>query len=230
MLTGRQNASRGSRASASHTRGTMRGGVRKNRSSATRIDRDGDLMMDSETGNRMIDGNESKRGSGRSQIDHIVSTRSMGLKGGSNRGPKSGLRRAQQSILRGIRAQQSSSLASLEVTGLSLSKASAHDDGGLESLLGFLERKASGLDSKSNRSIRIRKSSHEGDSVLITASEEDIAQIQKLDNTLFAGATLSIKPYQTPIGSQEKLKRSRPKQRVLRMGSENFWPQDIILS
>lgn len=157
MLTGRQNASRGSRASASHTRGTMRGGVRKNRSSATRIDRDGDLMMDSETGNRMIDGNESKRGSGRSQIDHIVSTRSMGLKGGSNRGPKSGLRRAQQSILRGIRAQQSSSLASLEVTGLSLSKASAHDDGGLESLLGFLERKASGLDSKSNRSIRIRK-------------------------------------------------------------------------
>jgi nuclear RNA export factor len=47
--------------------------------------------------------------------------------------------------------------ASLRIDGLSSSKAASNPDGGLESLLGFLERKASGLDAKSNRTVKIKK-------------------------------------------------------------------------
>jgi nuclear RNA export factor len=45
----------------------------------------------------------------------------------------------------------------LQVDGLKSSKAVSNPDGGLESLLGFLERKAAGLDSASNRAVRIKK-------------------------------------------------------------------------
>lgn len=48
-------------------------------------------------------------------------------------------------------------LATLKVTGLNSSKAASNADGGLEALVAFLERKAAGQDSSSNRKIRIKK-------------------------------------------------------------------------
>jgi nuclear RNA export factor len=45
----------------------------------------------------------------------------------------------------------------LQIDGLKSSKAASNSDGGLESLLGFLERKAAGLDAGSNRAVRIKK-------------------------------------------------------------------------
>lgn len=73
------------------------------------------------------------------------------------------MHRAQQAILRGIGAQQAnvrdshivSPGTTLKVDGLSMSKAAGNADGGLESLLGFLERKAKGHDP--NRVIKIKK-------------------------------------------------------------------------
>lgn len=67
--------------------------------------------------------------------------------------------------MRGIGAQQANILESristggttLRVDGLKNSKASTNPDGGLEALLSFLERKAAGLDAKSNRAVRIKK-------------------------------------------------------------------------
>lgn len=116
------------------------------------------------------------------------------------------MHRAQQAILRGIGAQQAnvrdshivSPGTTLKVDGLSMSKAAGNADGGLESLLGFLERKAKGHDP--NRVIKIKKSSMKGDSVFITASPEDIAEILKLDTFTFAGAPLSIRPCDPPAG------------------------------
>ena len=43
-----------------------------------------------------------------------------------------------------------------------------------------------------------------GDSVIITARIEDITEIQKLDQFVFAGATLSIKPIENAPGGEEK--------------------------
>jgi nuclear RNA export factor len=54
-------------------------------------------------------------------------------------------------------ARISISGTALQVDGLKASKAASNPDGGLESLLGFLERKAAGLDSGSNRAVKIKK-------------------------------------------------------------------------
>ncbi|KAI6250487.1 mRNA export factor mex67 [Erysiphe necator] len=196
MPTGRLNMSRGTRnsSSSSSSRGTARGGIKKRRNGTTRVDKDGDLLMDTFTPGLGIGGNEKKRRSERGNIQLPISSRSRGstrLKGES----KVGGIRSQQAILRGPRDSQPIFLETLEVIGLKSSKASSHPDGGLESLLGFLERRASGLNAKSNMAVKIKKSWQVGDTVYITASKQDIAQILKLDNVLFAGATLSIKPH-----------------------------------
>jgi nuclear RNA export factor len=73
--------------------------------------------------------------------------------------------RAKQNIIRGLGGKQAKVLESritdggvrLQVSGLSDSKAASNPDGGLDALLSFLERKASGLDSKSNRAVKIKK-------------------------------------------------------------------------
>lgn len=198
MLTSRLNSSRGSRSSTTHTRGTKRGGIKKRKNCPTRVDRDGDMMMDAAgLAGSEVNANKSSRVPNKRSSGGPSSNRpgaSGRAKGGSNRAPKPGIHRAQQAILRGIGAQQANILQTLEVTGLSLSKASNNADGGLESLLGFLERKASCIDSKGNRPVKIKKSSLKGDTVLVTASLDDTIRIQKLDKYHFAGIPLSIKP------------------------------------
>ncbi|RKF65355.1 mRNA export factor mex67 [Golovinomyces cichoracearum] len=196
MLKGRINSSRGSRNSALHSRGITRGGIKKNRNCAARLDKDGDLVMDPSISGSKISANENKTRSGRGLNELQGSSRSTGSARwkGSNRASKSGTRRSQQAIIRGIRAQQVTELETLEVVGLGTSKASSDPDGGLESLIGFLERKAGGLDSRLNKAVKIKKSSRVGDSVFITASKQDVAQILKLDKFQFAGVALSIKP------------------------------------
>jgi len=73
--------------------------------------------------------------------------------------------RAKQNIIRGLGGKQANVLETritdgglrLQVSGLSDSKAANNPDGGLDALLSFLERKASALDSKSNRAVKIKK-------------------------------------------------------------------------
>jgi nuclear RNA export factor len=104
-----------------------------------------------------------RRQSGIGRLESPAPGRSQG--GGRGRGGASRGNHKAQSIARGIGAQQanilqsrvSSGLATLKVDGLHLSKAASNSDRGLEALLGFLERKAAGRDSKSNRPVRIRK-------------------------------------------------------------------------
>jgi nuclear RNA export factor len=151
---------RGPRGASPSVRGGGRGGIQKRRGGTPRVDKDGDLVMDPAAA-------ADKRRSGRGRIEGVP-TKPLGAgraNGGQTRGGSLGIQKAQQAILRGIGAHQAnvveSRLASgssyLKIDGLSSSKAAANPDGGLEALLAFLERKASGLDSKSNRTVKIKK-------------------------------------------------------------------------
>ncbi|CAL3962182.1 unnamed protein product [Diplocarpon coronariae] len=210
MLSASQHPPRGPRGSA--PRGGGRGGIQKRRTGGpVPVDRDGDLVMDAAA--------PTQARSGRGRMDSTRSARTpSGPPGRASGGRQSGGRSAQSSrptpsgrgnyvseksklsVIRGLGAGQAKVLPSrisveatrLQIGGLNQSKAASNPDGGLESLLGFLERKASALN-QSNGAVRIKKSSKVGDSVFITASPEDIAAIQKLDTFTFAGAALTIR-------------------------------------
>ncbi|XMA19548.1 hypothetical protein WAI453_012339 [Rhynchosporium graminicola] len=195
---------RGPRGSSPQVRGRGRGGIQKRRNGgpAPKIDRDGDLNMDAavSAADKPKSGNGSGgRGRGRNPDRPGRSQAGPASRPGGRGNTISD--RAKQNMIRGLGGKQANVLESritdgglrLQVSGLSESKAASNPDGGLESLLGFLERKASGLDSKSNRAVKIKKSSKAGDSVFITASPEDIAAILKLNNFNFAGAILTIR-------------------------------------
>jgi len=109
-------------------------------------------------------GEQNKSGKGR--VDTASSSRGQGSgRGGraSGRGGKIAIQRAQQAILRGmgqanvLQSRGSTPDITLCITGLSQSKAATNNDGGLEALVTFLERKGTGLDAKSNRAVRIKK-------------------------------------------------------------------------
>lgn len=150
---------RGPRGASNPSRGRGRGGIQKRRADGpVRVDRDGDLVMDPTAA-----GVNRRPGKGRME----PSARPVGngrTNQGSGRGG-AGIHRAQAAILRGMGAKQANVLesritntgASLQVGGLSSSKAASNADGGVEALLGFLERKASGMDAKSNRAVKIKK-------------------------------------------------------------------------
>jgi nuclear RNA export factor len=153
---------RGPRGSPSGVQGGGRGGIQKRRAGGPiRVDKDGDLDMDA-----------SGRGkSGKGRLESPIPSRPQRPqppgrgRASAPRGNSLGMQKAQQAILRGLGAKQANVLDSrnntggttLQVDGLKSSKAASNTDGGLESLLGFLERKAAGLDSGSNRTVRIKK-------------------------------------------------------------------------
>ncbi|KAH8815064.1 hypothetical protein F5884DRAFT_770939 [Xylogone sp. PMI_703] len=183
-------------------RGVGRGGIQKRRGGSVRVDRDGDLVMDAAAAS-----NRNK--TTLTRHDGRPSPARGGSMTGQGRGGL-GSQRSQQAILRGLNTRQANVLethisrptsTTIRVDGLRSSKAASNADGGLESLLAFLERKASGLDAKSNRTVKIKKSHMEGDSVIITVSPQDAATILKLDNFSFAGTPLSIRSYETPAST-----------------------------
>ena len=151
---------RGPRGNSPSVRGAGRGGIQKRQAQGrpARVDKDGDLVMDAAAAG-------DKRKSGRGQIDGPAKPMGAGRNiSGPSRGGQ-GNHRAQQ-LLRGIDSKQANVLesrvtpgpgATLIIDGLSSSKAASNPDGGLENLLGFLERKASALDAKSNRDVKIKK-------------------------------------------------------------------------
>jgi nuclear RNA export factor len=110
---------------------------------------------------------ENKRRSGKGRIERSSPKPldNRRTNGGPTRGGSIGMQRAQQAILRGIGARQanirdsqiSTAGTTLQVDGLSMSKAAGNADGGVESLLHFLERKAKSHDPNSKREIKIKK-------------------------------------------------------------------------
>ncbi|KAG0651022.1 mRNA export factor MEX67 [Hyphodiscus hymeniophilus] len=193
---------RGPRSGGPTARGGGRGGIQKRTAGPrpVKVDKDGDLDMDAGVG-------AAGRGkSGKGRFESPVPSGPKGAVRGRAAGPARGgsTRATQHAIERGLRGEQvnvregrlTTPGTTLQVEGLMSSKAASNSDGGLQSLEGFLERKASGRDSKSNRTVKIKKSHLRGDLVIITASQEDIEAMLKLDQFSFAGATLTIKPHE----------------------------------
>ena len=154
---------RGPRNTSPSVRGGGRGGIQKRRAGTgpVRVDKDGDLVMDAATA-------ADRRKPGKGRLESPAPSKPHGSgrgSGGPVRGTNIGAQKTQQAILRGLGAQQANVLesriitggTSLRIDGLNSSKAASNPDGGLESLLAFLERKASGLDAASNRSVKIKK-------------------------------------------------------------------------
>jgi nuclear RNA export factor len=133
------------------------GGIQKRRSGPVRVDKDGDLDMDG------VGAGRGKSGRGRFESPP-TGPRGRG-RAAPARGGNLGTQKAQQAILRGLGGKQANVLdsriskggSSLQVDGLKSSRAASNADGGLDSLLAFLERKAAGLDSGSNRTVKIKK-------------------------------------------------------------------------
>lgn len=156
---------RGPRGASNNARGRGRGGIQKRRSDGpVRVDKDGDLVMDAVAGGGVKRRTGTGRGTGRGRME---SPKPIG-NGRTNSGPSRGgaaIHKAQAAILRGMGAKQANILdsritaagTSLQVEGLGSSKASTNSDGGVEALLGFLERKASGFDNQANRGVKIKK-------------------------------------------------------------------------
>ncbi|POS78691.1 TAP domain-containing protein [Diaporthe helianthi] len=189
---GNASSTRQTRSSTAPNR-TSRGGIaRRGRGSGLRGDRDGDVDMDSGS-------KPSKSGGGISKSSNSSTRRGNNRSSGA---PKSNAR-LQQNLAKHIdadpaslrKAPNAAKLAAnnttLIVVGLKSSKAVANPDGGVKSLLQFLERKATQLKGP-GRPVTIKKSLAKGDSVYILASNQDAEEITKVNNFTFAGAQLTI--------------------------------------
>jgi nuclear RNA export factor len=172
----------GPRGSSPARRGIGRSGIQKRRGGPPRVDKDGDLVMDTVEGKVIVGG-----GSGRSEGNKSLRARA-GARGGQVAGtPRGNLstQQSQQAIIRGLESQQVNVLesrisqgafiehpgpvrkdwrhdpqtppVSLRVRGLKESKAALNHDGGLKDLLSFLERKVNGQDVESHKMVRIKK-------------------------------------------------------------------------
>ncbi|TRX96737.1 hypothetical protein FHL15_002403 [Xylaria flabelliformis] len=189
---------RGTRNAQANTgKASTRGGISKRRAAGPlRVDRDGDLNMDASTTAGASQSNP-KRPKNNSTPSGVI-TRT------SSRNPRPTAKAQQiiQRVINGDASQVSSRtragrradsvpLVVLKVEGLKASKAASNEGGGLKELLTFLERKAQSI-GQIQRHIRIKKSQMRGDFVYITASKEDAQEILKVNNFMFAGATLHI--------------------------------------
>ncbi|KAI1799835.1 NTF2-like protein [Daldinia bambusicola] len=218
---------RNSRGTASGAKATSRGGISKRRgNTAGRVDKDGDLDMDAPSA-----ANRNSRKNKRAEPnDSTAATRSTRSAPSGPRAPRPNVKTQQiiQRVFNGTGGSLSSRIANgmsggakafkstrpvnapntmtLQVQGLKSSKAASNEGGGLKELLTFLERKAQTV-SKTARSIRIKKSSINGDFVYITASKEDGEDILKLNGFAFAGTTLIITeaPGDLPPTSQNNM-------------------------
>ncbi|KAI9825780.1 MAG: nuclear mRNA export, poly(A)+RNA binding protein [Phylliscum demangeonii] len=217
------------------TQPASRGGIRKNRVSL-RVDRDGDLDMDAVGGGAGARGRGGRGPNRNNLADRTngggVRTRSAVSSGGA-RGLLNGAA-LQKAIARGMAPTDKGSsrplrmeslikevagmgkstkrpgrqvgLDQIKVVGLKESKALSNPDGGVKTLLGFLERKATGLDTSAGEGVRIRKSRVEGDAVIVSVKTEDTPKILRLNQYTFAGAVLHVSKYGGSIPTQPDLK------------------------
>ncbi|KAL2144969.1 hypothetical protein VTI28DRAFT_8198 [Corynascus sepedonium] len=176
-----------SHASRSSLRGTRGGGVGKRRGTP-RTDRDGDISMDSASAGNPPTGStaHSTRGN-------------RGSKGG--RGARSSTRLAQN--VRNFVSEQDGTVrnvkshpnkVTLKIHGLKDSKAASNSDGGLRSLLDFLERKSS-----KDRPIALGRGVIRGDHVWLKVNPADAPHLLRLNGFTYAGATLTIEETSDPI-------------------------------
>ncbi|OJD18922.1 hypothetical protein AJ78_01108 [Emergomyces pasteurianus Ep9510] len=190
----------------SRTGTTDRGGIRK-RGPPTRVDRDGDLEMDGAGSGRGRGG----RGHGRGDSGRRTPSGAGSL--GQAREPRritdkdktlDALQKAifsnasaQVNIRHGRPRTQGKGLAQVSVHGWKHSKAASNPDGGIESLILFLQRKATppNQDTAAHSRFKISKSHVEGDALIISVRPEQVAWVLRVNGHSFAGKPLTIEEY-----------------------------------
>ncbi|GFN15533.1 nuclear mRNA export, poly(A)+RNA binding protein [Aspergillus tubingensis] len=177
---------KGGKGSRGRSGGSDRGGIRK-RGAATRVDREGDLMMDA--GSARNRGKKGRGDSGRSQAaNKAMDAIQKAISSNSD---------TQANIRQGGRG---SGLEQVLVRGWKQSKAASNRDGGLESLIAFLEKKLSPPDSKAGTRARITKSRVEGDALIVSIRPELLERMLQLNGFSFAGAPLTTEKYDPSTG------------------------------
>ncbi|KAK3112226.1 nuclear mRNA export, poly(A)+RNA binding protein, partial [Teratosphaeriaceae sp. CCFEE 6253] len=83
-------------------------------------------------------------------------------------------------------------LEELKVTGWSKSKASSGADGGVSSLIKWLEKKASVRLGSKTRNVKIRKSNVDGTDLLIKVAPEDMGALLRMNGFGWAGVSITI--------------------------------------
>ncbi|KAI9372801.1 hypothetical protein BJX61DRAFT_505754 [Aspergillus egyptiacus] len=178
------------RASRGQGRGNAsdRGGIRK-RGAPAKVDRDGDLAMGAGTG--AIRGQKSRGGSERATpsgpraqtLDRTIGAIQKALSSGAS----------SQANIR--QAGRGAGLEQVIVTGWKQSKAASNRDGGVESLVTFLEKKLTAPDSKAGTRAKISKSRVEGDALIASIRPELLERMLQISGFSFAGAPLTIEKY-----------------------------------
>ncbi|KAK2747533.1 Vacuolar protein sorting-associated protein 53 [Myotisia sp. PD_48] len=206
--TSRMNTTGSSSRNARGRAGTPdRGGIRKR--GTPRVDRDGDLDMGAATGAAGVRGRKSRgqHDGGRRSAHNTVSR--LGRRAHSDRDRS--IDALQKAILgntsspvnlrrsRGGEDAGRSGLVQLRVQGWKSSKAASNPDGGIQSLIAFLEKKAPPPDYSATQSrLKITKSRVEGDSVIISVRSDQVDYFRRLNGFIFAGATISIELIEKP--------------------------------
>ncbi|EAQ92544.1 hypothetical protein CHGG_00779 [Chaetomium globosum CBS 148.51] len=181
-------ASRGNRSSQRGSRGG--GGIGKRRG-PSRTDRDGDVSMDSvnaanqPTGpsTHSTRGNRGSRGGRGSRVSTRLASNVR------NHASEDGTARSDKS--------QFSNKVTLKIHGLNDSKASGNQDGGLRSLLEFLERKSS-----KGRPVVLGRGVIRGECVWLKVKQADAPLLLRLNGFSYAGASLTIEETNDPIPPQ----------------------------
>ena len=162
-----------------------RGGIQKRNATPSRVDKDGDLVMDAagarvRGGGRVSGGGRGSaiRGSAQTRrqntpdsLSSRISTRpartgidTSAIQKAVLRGMGSNetLPRAPRAALKGVRARENTrevkdGLNKISVRGLKESKAASNKDGGVSDLIAFLERKATNPDAPARDAVKIKK-------------------------------------------------------------------------
>ncbi|KAK5172261.1 nuclear mRNA export, poly(A)+RNA binding protein [Saxophila tyrrhenica] len=176
-------------------RDAPRGPAASRRRGGARSDRDGDLKMDIAVKGR---GRIGKSSSAPSSSRDPASRTSRGeARGGMLSGT------ARRAILRQAAAGDVSmrepkptnsrgGLVELSITGWEKSKASGNADGGVSSLIGWLEKKASHRLGSRTRDVKVKKSRKEGSAVIISVPSEHVGALIRMNGYEWAGTNVTI--------------------------------------
>ncbi|KAL1303703.1 hypothetical protein AAFC00_007055 [Neodothiora populina] len=175
--------------------GSSRGAISK-RKSAARTDRDGDVSMGALSASR--GGGISKGGKSRGTTRAGAAAEKGGARSAA---PRINGERAQREIAKHITsggalrkrpASADDVPEEIRVTGWKNSKAANNDDGGLHSLIVWIEKKATTKHRSSNKQVKVKKSRVEGDDLIISVPKSDVPAVLRTNGWVFAGTNIKV--------------------------------------
>ncbi|KAK3337390.1 hypothetical protein B0T19DRAFT_71273 [Cercophora scortea] len=201
-------------------RSSRGGGISKRRHNPLKTDRDGDVTMDAPAAGRSGSG-PGARGS---------------RDGRGGRGLSRGSTRVSSRVAQNLRnyagdgtvaSKAQFNRTTLKILGLRSSKVADKPDGGLRTLLDFLERKAS-----KDKQITIGKSILDGDYVWISVHKDDAQNILHLNGFVFTGSPLTITETNERMPNKEEQiskEAAETKQKLTAVVAKRYDPQQKFL-